>query len=59
MCIRDRIESAEMQFLQNTLNYTFQDRIRNEGIRAEKRINEIMSIYRRQWWDHMQRMTEG
>ena len=38
-----------------------QDRIRNEDIRAElevEDINEIISAYRRQWWDHLQRMTE-
>ena len=48
MCIRDR-------------NYTLQDRIRTEDIRAElevKDINEIIAIYRRQWCDHLQRMTE-
>ena len=72
MCIRDRawvmtkkesskIQSAKMQFLRNTLNYTLQDIIRNEDVRVElevKDINEIISIYRRQWWDHLQRMTE-
>ena len=55
-----KIQRAEMQFLQNTLNYTLQDRIRNEDIRGElevKDINEIIAIYRRQWWDHLQRMT--
>ena len=55
-----KIQSAEMQFLWRNLNYTLQDRIRNEDIRAElevKDINEIISIYRRHWWD-LQRMTE-
>ena len=72
MCIRDRsvghdkkkcgnIQSAEMEFLRNTFNYTLQDRIRNDDIRAElevKDINEITAIYRRQLWDNLQRMTE-
>ena len=56
-----RIQSAEMHFLRNTLNYTLQHRIRNEDIRAElevKDLNEIISIYNRQCWDHLQRMTE-
>ena len=46
-----RTQSAKMQFIQNTLNYTLQDRIMNEDIRAElevKNINEINLIYRRQ-----------
>ena len=57
-----KVQSAEIQFLQNTLNYTLQNRIRNEDIKAElevKDINEIIAIWdRRQWWDHLQRMTE-
>ena len=56
-----KIQSAEMQFLRNTVHYTLEDGIRDKGIRAElevKGINEIISIYRRQWWDHLQRMTE-
>ena len=46
-----KIQSAETQFLRNTLNYTLQDGVRNEDIRAEldvKDINEIIAIYRRQ-----------
>ena len=42
-----KIQSVEMQFLRNTSNYTLQDRIRNEDIRAElevKDINEKMCI---------------
>ena len=48
-----KIQNAEMQFLRNTLNYTLQARIRNEDIRADlvvEDINEIISIYKRQWW---------
>ena len=54
-----KIQSAEVQFLRNTLNYTLQDRIKKEDIRAElevKDISEIITFYRRQWWDHLQRM---
>ena len=43
------------------VHYTLEGGIRDKGIRAElevKDINEIISIYRRQWWDHLQRMTE-
>ena len=74
MCIRDsaseacvttkkecgKIQSAEIHFLQSTLNYTLQYRISNKDIRAELEvgdINEIISAYRRQWWDHLQRMA--
>ena len=32
-----KIQSTEMQFHQNTLNYTLQERIRNEDSRAETR----------------------
>ena len=50
-----------MQFLRDTLNYRLQDRIKNKDIRAEleiKVINEIIAIYRKQWWAHLHRMTE-
>ena len=50
-----------MHFLRNTLNYTLLERVGNGDIRAElevKDVNEIIGIYRRQWWDHLQRMTE-
>ncbi len=46
-----KIQSAEMR----------NARIRNEDIGAEFEVNdlnEIISIYRRQWWDHLQRTTE-
>ena len=52
----DKIQSAEMQFLRNAL----QNRIRNEDIRAEvevKDTNKIILTYRRQWWDHLQRLS--
>ena len=42
-----KIQSAEMQFLRNTLNFTLEDRIRNEDVRAKleaKDINGIISI---------------
>ena len=55
----DKIQSVEMQFFRNTLNYTLQDRMRNEDIRAElkvKDINEIIAIYIRQWWDRLRRI---
>ena len=44
---RGKIQSAEIQFLRNTLNYTLQDKIRNERFRAElevKDINEILQF---------------
>ena len=57
-----RFKSAEMEFRRSTLTYTLQDRIDNEGIRAElevEDINEIILAYRRQWRYHLQRMAEG
>ena len=36
-----KIQSGEMQFLRNTLNYTSQDRMRNEDIRAELEVKDI------------------
>ena len=49
-----KIYVPEQYKLYNT--YTLQDRIRNEDIRAElevENINEIISSYRRQWWDDL------
>ena len=63
MWVMTKKESGNIQSAVSSkyLNYTLQDRMRNEDIRAElevKDLNEMIAIYRRQWWDHLQRMTE-
>ena len=53
--------STEMQFIWNTLNYTLQDRRRNEDVRREievKGISTIISTYGRQQCDNLQMMME-
>lgn len=60
--IKKNVQSAEMKFLQSTLNCRLQDRRRNEDIREELRVtevNDIISKCRRRWWEHLQRMAEG
>ena len=53
-----KIQSAEMQFLRSTLNYTdckIEQGMRISGAELEvEDINEIISAYRRQWLDHLQ-----
>ena len=39
-----KIQNGEMQFLPNTLNYTLQDIIINEDIRAELKVKDINEI---------------
>ena len=55
------IQRCEIQFLQNAFSYMLQVR-RNADIRSKLELKEInysiISTYRRQWCDHLQRMAE-